>query len=272
MKKILTLFLTLGFILSFQQNSQAYDHSGNLAFKSFADAKIQNQDKILFLFEKHNSRKLSLDDLVIESSKVIYTNGEESISDMVNKNLSTDENMLLYFIAYVYTNYDKISDKAKKEFRKTPYCLDEYTNKQFSSEEMTILKSIGKKFLDENDNVYKYDLIDAFQKLADTGHISYSEAAIHIILIGIFRDVVKLDYNINIKEFNQGSLFIWDWITVNYAKISNEKYMPVLKLLIGSAWSLRSILIDFKHKNDKSYFIENRGIFNVQYDPDYPNA
>lgn len=248
MKKIINITLSFIFIIISSSLALAYEHSGRINYISFPEIKFTKQNNIFSLFNQYSINKLSANDFVIKASKII-----NSIDENINIDISssTNENMIIYFVAFTYANYNYLSENAIEEFRKTPYCFDKYINKEFSSEEINILHSHGKKYLSGNGNFY-YNLIDSFQKLAETNYISYSEAALYMLLIGYIDYGLELNYNIDVKEFRCPPNYILDWISTNYSKLTDKKIMPLLQLLDNLNFTIK---LKSLNKNKKSKYL-----------------
>jgi hypothetical protein len=136
-------------------------------------------------------------------------------------------------MAIIYYNYNSLSCEAMNELEKSGWGLEKYINKNFTTAEIAIMKSVSKReIIRDNKKIYYYDLIEAFDKLSEKKYISKTDAAIFILIIRVYGKLLPLNYNINLKnEFTQNFLNINGWITENATEIIKNKNSKLLGLL-----------------------------------------
>jgi hypothetical protein len=244
MKKILTLFLTLILILSFQQNSYAYQSKRILTIWAYGWSLYRFDYVELYkIFDKYKNKKIALDDCVIAGIKFLKENETEITNKLYDtkETLKIKHNSPMKFMAFVYANYTKLSPAALKELQSSLWDLTPYLNKSFTSREIELLTSVEKtiNFTVKGENIKRRDLIDAFQKLVDNGYMTKAEAAVHMVLIMnivFYRpDALPVKYNIVANDFWQNESNITSWIRENETEIkSDQKAFRAIEMLLSN--------------------------------------
>lgn len=290
MKKILTLFLTLVLILSFQQNSQAYQGKWKQAIWAY-DCDLYQFDyvELYKIFDKYKNKKNSIDDCIIAGIKFLKENEKEITNKPYDSKeaLKIQHHSPMKFMAFVYANYTKLSPAALKELQSSLWDLTPYLNRSFTSREIELLTSVEKtiNFTVKGKNIKRRDLIDAFQKLVDNGYMTKAEAAVHMILIMniVFYhpDALPVKYNIPFNDFWQDAPNITSWIKENEKEIeADQKAFRAIQMLLSNFGSelircIENMKTGFLMKEENLNIKENEffiveQIYPVIYPPNPP--
>lgn len=226
MKKILTLFLTLVFILSFQQNSYAYQTKWRNTVWAYDLALFRfDYEELYKLLDKFKNNKISRDECVVAGIKFLKEN-ENKISSGDSCDIQSvykmKHNSPTKFMAFIYANYKRFSPDALKELKSSLWDLTPYLNRSFTSQEIELMNSIEPTISLNFCPNKKRDLIDAFQKIVDNGYMTKAEAAVHILIINRAGNLPH-KYNACFKEFWQKESNITGWIRENEKEIKADK-------------------------------------------------
>jgi len=273
MKIFFKFYFLLFIFLLFSTCAEAFEYKqrGVVMIDYMPDLNYPESFKII---NNYNENKISLNECVMNGIKLLekleIDSSNKSMTANDRKDPGKDFDNLYDFLALTYSNYDKLSPEALEILNSSIWGMGKFLNKQFTSEEISILHSHGKSQVYGKQKYY--NTIDCFDGLVKAGKMSHGEAAVFMILINEYATLLPLNINLNNYSdyFSGSSKHLYGWITIHYNEIKKDKKaFRILQFIYDIPWNFKDRIIKNKNKFRLNKTDNFNSLFKFNIDPEY---